>query len=62
MTAEETEEDGECLYENQIRNVEKIRLRECILQAETILVIEVDFGAAKVGHNLIAGRILVRLD
>jgi hypothetical protein len=52
MTANETEEDGERLYQNQVGDVEEISLGKCMLQAEAILEIEVGFGEAKVGHDL----------
>ena len=52
MTANEAEEDGECLYQNQVGYVEEISLGKCMLQAEAILEIEVRFGEAKIGHDL----------
>ena len=52
MTANETKEDGECLYQNQVGDVEEISLGKCMLQAKAILEIEVGFGDAKVGHDL----------
>ena len=61
MAANETEEDGECLNQNQARDIEKISLGKCIFQAEAVLEIEVGFTEAKVGHDLDPREILVRL-
>ena len=39
MAASQAEENGECLYQNQVGDVEKISLGKCMLQAEAVLEI-----------------------
>ena len=39
MATNEKEEDGECLYQNQVGDVEEISFGKCMLQAEAVLEI-----------------------
>ena len=52
VSANETEKKGKRLNEDYVGDVQEIGLRKGMLQAKTILEIEVGFGGAKVGHDL----------
>jgi len=61
MAANETDENGECLYQNQVGNIKEISLGKCMLQADAVLEIELGFGETKIGNDLNAGQASARL-